>query len=177
MERIMRTLEVRRHAERAKPGQHLNQAGVDLARRVGQSMGKFDRVVTSILLRALETAIAMGYAVDEQLEVLNTPGNDVDAEINWDAGFTEWVRVVKQGGAAAHFAKIQAKAWRSIVNSLPKNGRALIITHGGFIEAGAAALLPHDVVSKLGSFCNYCEGVRLTFDGDEVNNIEILRVE
>lgn len=172
----MRTLEVRRHTLRTQPGQHLSPAGVELARRVGTQMGKFDRVVTSTLPRAFETAIAMGYAVDEQLDMLKTSGDDVNAEINWDAGFAEWARVVKKDGAAARFAQAQADAWRSIAGTLPKNGRALIITHGGFIEAGTAACLPRNTVSKLGSFCNYCEGVRLTFDGEVVTNIEILRV-
>lgn len=60
---LVRTIEHRRHTMRAKPGQHLNQAGVDLARRVGDGMGRFDRVVTSRLPRAFETAIAMGYAI------------------------------------------------------------------------------------------------------------------
>ena len=173
----MRTLEVRRHSLRTQPGRHLSQAGVDLARRVGPHLGKFDRVVTSALPRAFETAIALGYAVDKQLDVLNESGNDVAAEINWDAGFAEWARVVKKVGAAARFAQVQASAWRSIAATLPKNGRALIITHGGFIEAGTAACLPRNTVIELGSFCNYCEGVRLTFAGDTVTNIEILRVE
>lgn len=173
----MRTLEVRRHTMRAQPGKHLSQAGVELARRVGTHMGKFDRVVTSALPRAFETAIALGYAVDEQIDILNESGEDVAAEINWDAGFAEWVRAVKKDGAAARFAQAQANAWRSILNSLPDNGCALIITHGGFIEAGTAACLPRNTVSKLGSFCDYCEGVRLTFDRDNVTNIEILRVK
>jgi broad specificity phosphatase PhoE len=173
----MRTLEVRRHTLRTQPGHHLSQAGVELARHVGTHMGKFDRVVTSTLPRAFETAIAMGFAIDEQLDALKTSGHEVDAEINWDAGFAEWARVVKKDGAATRFAQAQALAWRSIVNSLPDNGRALIITHGGFIEAGIAACLPRNTVIKLGSSCNYCEGVRLTFDGDAVVNIEILRVD
>jgi broad specificity phosphatase PhoE len=119
----------------------------------------------------------MGYAVDEQLEALHTSGEVVASEIDWDAGFAEWARIMQKDGAAAHFAKSQAKAWQSIVKSLPKNGQALVITHGGFIEAGTAGLLPRDVVSKLGPFCNYCEGVRLTFDGNNVTNVEVLRVD
>lgn len=62
----MRVLEVRRHTMRSKPGKHLSQAGVSLARHVGETMGSFDRVVTSTLARAFETAIAMGFAVDER---------------------------------------------------------------------------------------------------------------
>ena len=56
----MRYLEHRRHSMRVQPGQHLNQAGVALARRVGETMGPFALVVTSTLPRAYETAIAMG---------------------------------------------------------------------------------------------------------------------
>src|SRR4051794_10783960 len=53
----MRYLEVRRHTMRTKPGEHLSQAGVDLARRVGEGMGHFDRVVSTLAPRAFETAI------------------------------------------------------------------------------------------------------------------------
>ncbi|MBZ0278386.1 MAG: hypothetical protein K8I60_19725, partial [Anaerolineae bacterium] len=68
----MRYLEMRRHTIRIKPGQHLSQAGVTLARRVGETIGPFDRVITSTIPRAYETAIAMGFAVDEQLDELGT---------------------------------------------------------------------------------------------------------
>ena len=43
----LRIIEHRRHTLRVKPGQHLSQAGVDLARAVGEGMGPFDLVVTS----------------------------------------------------------------------------------------------------------------------------------
>ena len=61
----MKTIEIRRHSIRSNPGVHLNQQGVTLARLVGQNLGPFDRVVTSTLPRAFETALAMGFAVDE----------------------------------------------------------------------------------------------------------------
>jgi hypothetical protein len=44
----MRTLELRRHTMHAKPGQHLIQAGVTLARRVGKTiriMGAIDAAI------------------------------------------------------------------------------------------------------------------------------------
>ena len=92
----MRTLEIRRHTHRNVPRPHLSQQGIDLARRAGEGLGHFDRVITSTVPRAFETAIAMGYAVDEQIEALSTMGDDVDAEIQWNAGFAEWARVVKR---------------------------------------------------------------------------------
>ena len=42
----MRILEVRRHTMRRKPGQHLSQDGIELARMVGDQSGPFDLVVT-----------------------------------------------------------------------------------------------------------------------------------
>ena len=119
----MRLLEVRRHSMRAMPGQHLTQTGVDLARRIGSTLRPFDRVVTSTLPRAFETAIAMGFAVHEQLDQFSTLDSAVDAEINWDAGFAEWARVIKQGGAALRFAQAQADILRSILRLLPDAGR------------------------------------------------------
>ena len=171
----MRNLEVRRHSMRPKPGQHLSQAGVSLARGVGDNMGPFKRVITSTLPRAFETAIAMGFAVDEQHEKLSMLGNDVDAEINWAAGFAEFARVIRQGGATARFAGVQAKLWRSIVESLPEDANALIITHGGIIEAGAVACLPDADHKAWGAGCDYCEGVYLSFDKGNFTSIEILR--
>ena len=79
----MKTIEIRRHSIRTIPGDHLNQQGVTLARLVGQNLGPFDRVVTSTLPRAFETAIAMGFAVDEQNELMSTYGNEVGREAPW----------------------------------------------------------------------------------------------
>ena len=56
----MRTLEVRRHTMRRKPGQRLSQDGIELARLVGDGSGHFDLVVSSNVRRAIETTIAMG---------------------------------------------------------------------------------------------------------------------
>ncbi|RLC96340.1 MAG: hypothetical protein DRI77_08740 [Chloroflexi bacterium] len=173
----MRYVEVRRHSKRVKPGQHLSQAGINLARRVGSSLGPYDRVITSTIPRAFETAIAMGFAVDEQLDQLSEMGDDVDAEIHWAAGFAEFARVIEQGGATARFARAQAQTWRSIAMALPDEGGALLITHGGIIEAGAVACLPRADHSAWGVACDYCEGVRLSFNGETFTEAEILRVE
>lgn len=173
----MHYLEVRRHTKRTKPGQHLSRAGVALARRIGESLGPFERVITSPVPRAFETAIAMGFAVDEQLEQLGTLGAAVDAEIHWAAGFAEFARVIGQGGATARLAQAQATLWRSIAQALPDGKSALLITHGGIVEAGAVACLPQADHRPWGPHCDYCEGVRLSFDGEMFTGMEILRVK
>jgi len=71
----MRTLEIRRHCFTKKgegrgKGSHLSQEGVTQARAIGAQIGPFDLVLTSQLPRTLETALAIGFAVDEQLAVL-----------------------------------------------------------------------------------------------------------
>jgi broad specificity phosphatase PhoE len=118
----------------------------------------------------------MGFAVDEQLDQLSTLGDDVSAEIDWRAGFAEFARVIRQGGATARFALRQADLWRSIVRALPEGRRALAITHGGIVEASAVACLPQADHVAWGPSCNYCEGVRLAFDGEQFTMVELLRV-
>src|SRR5512144_978823 len=100
----MKTIEIRRHSIRSKPGQHLSQQGVTLARLVGQNLGPFDRVVTSTMPRAFETAIAMGFAVDEQNELMSSYGDSVEAEIPWPATLRQYAKAVKKDRAAARYA-------------------------------------------------------------------------
>ena len=108
----MRELELRRHSMRVGQGQHLSQEGVDLARRVGATMGRFDRVVTSALPRAFETAIAMGFAVDEQLEALGAMSADVSREADWQRGCAEIQRAARLGGATAGYVREQGQLLR-----------------------------------------------------------------
>src|SRR6266581_2060501 len=73
----MQTLEIRRHSMRKLGGgSQLSQEGVAYARRLGAAMGPFACVATSVVPRARETAIAMGFAVDYELVTLT-----FDAEV------------------------------------------------------------------------------------------------
>lgn len=173
----MRFLEVRRHTMRMKPGQHLTQAGVDLARRVGSTMGPFNCTITSTLGRSYETAIAMGFAVNDQLEELAHIPDHVLAETPWDAGFGKIAEAVRQGGNAARFAEGQYQLWKMIVESIPDSGAALVITHGGIVEFGAVACMPEADHTSWGLYCLYCEGVRLSYENERFQSAQILRVE
>src|SRR5262245_41336919 len=133
----MWVVEHRRHSMRTKPGQHLNQSGVELARRVGAGLGRFDRVITSLIPRAFETAIAMGFAVDEQLDAISVMPEGVLAEVDWRAGCAAFQRAALASGEAARYVVQQAEAMRAIAAGLPEGGRALVVSHGGILEAGA----------------------------------------
>ncbi len=119
----MKTIEIRRHSIRSKPGDHLNLQGVTLARLVGQNLGPFDRVVTSTLSRALETAIAMGFAVDEQNALMSSYGREVEREAPWPLSCAGYAEVIRQGGAAAKYADQLVAIYTKLADCLA-DGRA-----------------------------------------------------
>jgi broad specificity phosphatase PhoE len=171
----MSVIEHRRHSWREPPGQHLVQRGVDLARRVGETMGRFDLVVTSDLPRAFETAIAMGYAVDRQEKLLGDDGGIAD-EADWTLGCAEFARAFKLGRRARDVCLAQAALVRSIASALPPEGRALLVSHGGIIEQGVVGLLPELDFEAWGPAFERCEGVLISFDGDRCTGAEPLRL-
>lgn len=165
----MRYLEVRRHTMRTKPGQHLSQSGVTLARHVGATLGPFDRVITSPIPRAYETAIAMGFAVDRQAEEIGLMDDAVAEQVAWDGGFAAFAEAATaHESAVAKYVQSQAAFWRSVIADLPDGGRVLMISHGGIVEAGAVGCVPTADHGSWGRAVDYCEGVRLAFDGKHV---------
>lgn len=173
----LRFIEHRRHTMRTKPGQHLSQAGIDLARGIGEGLAPFDQVLTSPIPRAYETSIAMGFAVDRQVELLSIMPEG--KEVSWDAGFKQHAAYARQHPRSilAQFAKTLADFHLEVARSLPEGGRALIISHGGFIEASAIGCMPHLNYEAWGASCNYCEGMRLTFAEGQFIECELLRIE
>ena len=172
----MKSIEIRRHSIRSKPGEHLNQQGVTLARLVGQNLGPFDRVVTSTLPRAIETAIAMGFGVDEFNETMSSFGNDVEREAPWPLSLAGYSEVVRQGGAAAQYANQLVAVYTKLANYLADGRAALVVNHGGVLELGLVACLPEADHIAWGSHFDYCEGMRLFWDKDKFVDGEILRV-
>ena len=172
----MKTIEIRRHSIRQKPGDHLNQQGVTLARLVGENLGPFDRVITSTLPRAFETAIAMGFAVDEQNELMSTGGNDVWREAPWPLSCAGYAEVVRKGGAAGHYANQLSDVYTKLANYLANGRKALVINHGGVAEMGAVACLPNADHFRWGSHFEPCEGIRLFWEDGRFVDAEVLRV-
>jgi broad specificity phosphatase PhoE len=171
----LKTIEIRRHSKRQPPSEHLSQEGVTLARRVGQNLGPFERVVTSTVPRAFETAIAMGFAVDEQVEFLSTYGEAIDTILPWPQPFSAYQARRTQGDVAAYLARL-ADLYHSLAGSLSDGSSALVIHHGGIVEMSAVACLP-DADYGTERPIRLCEGVRLSWDSGRFTSFEILRVE
>ena len=172
----MKTIEIRRHTYRTKPGQHLSQQGVTLARKVGEGLGPFARVVTSTVPRAFETAIAMGFAVDEQVELISSFSDEVELEAPWPQPPAGYARAIRNGGAMARYASQLADFYHRLANDLEENCAGLVINHGGIVEMGAVACLPDADHASWGPHFECCEGVRLFWEEGKLVRAEILRV-
>jgi broad specificity phosphatase PhoE len=172
----MRYLEVRRHGKRNKPHAHLSQEGVSQARRVGNTMGDFDRVVTSTLARAYDTAIAMGYAVDAELASLLPFDEIVTTEMDLGVSYAEAARAFKLGNHATACGQKMVKLWSELVSAARDGGAVLAISHGDVIELGVVACLPNADHAAWGAVSSYCEGARIAFDGAQFVDVSILRV-
>ncbi|MBT3784270.1 histidine phosphatase family protein [bacterium] len=158
----MSFLEIRRHSLRG-PGDHLSQSGVNFAREIGSNIGPFHVVITSHLTRAIETAVAMGFAVNESNQDLAMLPSDVLAEANWQGGYPEFARAMAQPGASQKFGEQLHSMLQSLMQKIPNSEQALIISHGGLIEAATVACVGPSKFDTWNFSASYCEGARLSF--------------
>lgn len=158
----MPVLEIRRHSFKGI-SDHLSQEGVQLARRIGFQMGPFQIVVTSHLPRAVETACAMGFAIDETNQDLAILPSEVLTEVNWQGGYPEFARAISRPGPTQDFGKKLKHICESLMVSLNDHQQALIISHGGLIEAATVACCGPDSVSSWNFAAGNCEGARIHF--------------
>ena len=183
----MRTIEIRRHSYTKKgesrgKGSHLSAEGVALAREIGHHIGPFDLVLTSDSPRTLETAIAMGFAVDEQLAVLGDIPADVVAEIghherwDWEYPFVTFAEFIGRGGPTARMGKRQREAWVGALESMPADARVLVISHGKVIESGLVTCIPQGDFSAWGAPFRHCEGVTMNYVDGHFMDVQLLRM-
>jgi broad specificity phosphatase PhoE len=182
---MVRTLEVRRHSIRKHgAGSQLSQAGVDLARRIGATIGPFDRVATSVSPRARETAIAMGFAVDQEFVTL-AHEDALYAELEASGyarsadPFVDLAAVCARDGPTRRYAHSLAAVWRDLLTPLPDGGSVLVIGHSGEIDLGLVAAFPDADHAAWGAPFAPCEGAVLEFSGElaRFTAIRMLRVE
>jgi broad specificity phosphatase PhoE len=171
-----KAIEIRRHSLRRPPSPHLTQEGVSLARRAGEHRGPFDRVVTSTAPRAFETAIAMGFAVDEQAELISTLPDTFNEILPYPQHFAEYQGMRRHPVVAKHLHKL-AQFYANLALSIPEGGSALVVNHGGIVELSAIACLPDADYQMFGPQAECCEGVRLTWDAGKFVSVETIRIK
>lgn len=182
----MRTIEIRRHCftkkgeGRGKDSQLLAE-GVRQVRRIGEQIGPFDLVLSSQIPRTLKTAIVMGFAVDEQLEVLG----DIPAEVwdelghqersTWAEPFVEFARIIAQNGATAQLGQRQRAAWIQALEQVPPDGSVLIISHGRVIESGLVTCFPDADFATWGAPFQHGEGIQMSYADGSFTNLQLQR--
>jgi broad specificity phosphatase PhoE len=180
----MRWLEVRRHSLTRKGaargrGSHLSAEGVELARLVGESLGPFASVVTSASPRAVETAVAMGFAVDDAVELPSgyVPGEvDHHEQWGWPFPYRTYAELFGRGGGLAMVAEAHRRMWTGVVEAVPDGAAALVVAHGGGIEPGLVACLPDADHALWGAPLAHCDGARLGFDEGGFVSVRFSRV-
>jgi broad specificity phosphatase PhoE len=172
----MKTIEIRRHAERHKPGDNLNARGVARARNASARDHQFALVVTSPVARALQTAIAMGHSVDAEDWTMATMGGSMEA-FPWDEGFGAIQQAIRSDPVAAAYATHQTAQLRYWLGRIQPGEALLVVSHGGIAEIGILGLLGDVDASPLGPSLDTCEGARLELQGDRVVSIHILRYD
>jgi broad specificity phosphatase PhoE len=171
-----RVLEIRRHAERHKPGANLNANGVARARNASACDRSYALVVTSPVPRAVQTTIAMGHAVDEEDWTMASMGGSMN-DFPWDVSFAAMQDAIRADPVAAAYATHQAAQLRYWLSRIEPGEALLVVNHGGIAEVGAIGLLGSVDVAALGPALDTCEGVRLELDGDRVIRVEALRFD
>jgi len=179
----MRMVEIRRHSIAKKGdertgGAYLSHAGVDLARTVGEAIARPDLVLASTLPRALETAVAFGFAVDDQFEVDQSSWGGIGGSewLSWSEPFVEARALVAKGGPPAEAAEACVRVWLEALTRVPDGGRALVVSHGGVIELGLVAAVPDADHASWGGMLAECEGAELDHDGTRFTDVRFHRL-
>lgn len=182
----MAYLEIRRHSHRkATGGSQLSQEGVDLARRIGDGIGPFATVATSVVPRARETAIAMGFAVDHEVVTLSADQvmiAELEASGAWwttPQPFAGIAGAMAPGGRYELYAHSIAALWRDLMTPLGPHDAALFVGHSGELECALVACFPDADHASWGPMFGPCEGARLTYAGDLLprwRSVELLRL-
>ena len=144
----------------------------------GAGLGTFAYVVTSASPRAIETALAMGYAVDDAIDM---PSGYVPGEVEhhdqwrWPRPYQRYAELNRRGGGLAMVAAAHRDLYIRMVSDIPDGAAALVVSHGGSVEPALVACLPDADHESWGAPFSHCDGARLSFEHGGFTNIEFRR--
>lgn len=179
----MRTLEVRRHSLTKKgtareAGSLLSSDGVSKARELGAELPAFSYVVTGPDRRHVETAIAMGYAVDA---LVDWPSGYVPGIVEhhdqwrWEHPFERYAELIETHGALRDVAEAHLGHWLNALTKVGQTETALVISSGGSIEPALVAACPDVDHAGWGTALHQLQGATLVFDGNRCVDVTIRR--
>ena len=179
----MKYVEVFRHSKRGE-GKGLSEEGRELARSARTLLAAhYDHGVTSPKERARETLEAFGfdhYDVDEAFTAVN-PWEPFDAEVT---------KLAKERGIiplaacweipeALNYLRLQGETFlgavKRVARGLPEEGRALVVSHGGILEAAALHGCEPYALESIGGEIGFCEGVVFKITDEQLVGVELRR--
>ena len=172
----MKYIEFRRHSKRNRPSPHLSQEGVELAREIGEKLGPFYKVYSSSAPRAIQTTVAMGFAIDVIIEQISVTPAEIEKEVKWGMNFHEYASVIRKGHKTAEYSIKMANYLLELSHDIPENNALLFTSHGGLIEIATIGCLPDLDYSKWGEALEECEGIILTIENKKFTEAKIQRI-
>ena len=174
-------LDVRRHAKRAERDDEdsgLSSDGRAMALALGAAAPAYALVVASPVRRARETAQLIGGRIDEVVADLAPDLGPILSQGAYTMlkELSGWIGFVRRDPAARQVADEQLRAWAGVAARVRGGESALAVSHGGVIEIPAAGRALRLGGPLGGPGVDYCEGVRVTYEGREPVAIEVLRV-
>ena len=180
----MKYVEVFRHSKRGE-GKGLSEEGRELARNARALLSAhYDLCVSSPKERARETLEAFGferYNVDEAFTAVNP----------WEPFDTEVAKLAKERGVSPlaacweipevlNYLRLQGETFlgavKRVARGLPEKGRALVVSHGGILEASALHGCETYALESIGGEIGFCEGVVFKVAGEELAGVELRRI-
>lgn len=180
----MKFVEAFRHSKRGE-SKGLNEEGRELARRARPLLApRYDLCVSSPKERARETMEVFGfpsYDVDEAFTAVNPwePFDEAVTKLAKEKGTTP-LAACWFVPEALKYLRFQGEtllgAIHRIARKLPEGGRALVVTHGGILEAAALLGGPRYELDELGGEISFAEGVVFKFDGEKLTGVDVKRL-
>lgn len=180
----MKYVEVFRHSKRGE-SKGLSEEGRALARRARELLAPhYDLVVSSPKDRARETLEVFGFDrfdVDEAFNAVNPwePFDDQVSNLAQERGVTP-LAACWEIPEALNYLRLQGETYlgavRRLARRLPESGRALVVSHGGILEAAALHGCPRYHLDELGGEIALCEGVVFVLEGERLAGVEVKRL-
>jgi broad specificity phosphatase PhoE len=182
---VSELIEVRRHSIRGEEGS-LSPEGIELARRATATLlGHYHAAYSSPKKRAIETLQLFGVSEYKIVPEFSTLPKELDAH---DA-HVEALR--RRTGCSTLQAYLAIPVTHLILErfgsefsdklcelaaGLPVGKNALVVSHGGSIEAAVLAAIPDWTLETLGGELKECEGALFRFSGGLLKSVELRRL-
>ena len=159
-------------------GSHLSSEGVRSARALGDEFPAFAHRPVGEQPRHLETAVALGCAVDERIA---WPSGYVDRVVAhhdqwaWAEPFRTYAELLASSSALAEMAEAHLAHWHRMLSGVGDDAAVLVVSSGGSIEPVLVAAMPDDDHASWGSAFHHLEGARVSWDGHRFRSRQMIR--